>query len=1250
MSWLQAFPGNSDLADPFILDENNFAIRSIGALCSGKRFDLPLQCRHEANRILHHFYFESRNREKVFGTKNFGLGYPFVMAKLGGYEVCAPMFIWQLHLEPDAKHTDQWQVQFQETGFIFPNYPLFHLIDHLHQSDFSSKARRIAENGSINGDELGAFGEQVRSLLQLTEDGLPLSIQPFPSEAASAALLERGSLRWSAMIGIYLSLPKNTITQAPVVAAQLPADLEWRHPLSQLPLDPSQRLALHGIQRHSLTVVEGASGTGKTYLISAAVINALSNGKKCLVVSKSLNALRRAQKFVIEKGFGDLSFVLRDIHSDHLMLIDMLRMAAENKMKATHNEDVFKSTLNRTLRAEHQLDNAWQTLRAPIFGAHDYSETVGLFLKANRQEGKELLLGQLQPTDFLFDKEEFDEITSAIHSSEPLFRNFPTLQHPLNVLNSEIFRQHDAEQGLNHTYRLVDHLLEKAAALHHRYIGKSNEYSEAIQEHYETHFEELDLAVKRIRHSIEDGLNRFGADFEKPASVTEKLYGVFSDHYKQISAGKEKISRNYDALRRLYKEKKYFDFDFPTNFDTRNIKKIAEHSKDFEAALRLWRKKIPATVREDLRRLNNNSIHSELDFREQVKELEYAMDVFLEEFNAAGLYEEEVRHEMLTIPKRREFLEELIARLENTQFYLRDFRDFYVWQKHWLSLTPNQQKVVRALCKVKPGNWSAAFAGWYLFHLLQNEYTPSMLWPQNQVEEYFTDLRELRNQLPFQISAVWQNRKNKALRALKASDGTAYKTWFGKNNRTLSAGRKIDNLFQEHIHALTETLPVLMVTPQVAQDVVNLSNMLFDIVLVDEAHNIPKQEAYHLFDMAKNLVVLGDAKQDMTPFAEDDLLEYAKSLGGPIYTLDYQHQDSPDEWLLFNQIAFNMPFKRLPSTRNGRESTIVSNVEGRYDEQLRTNEAEARQIIDWLNLIEQTPSKTYPIVGIACATVEQRNLIAAQLLQIRQRKMPGHEKIHQLFLNGLGVYQFAELQGRHVDILMLSITHGLIDSQGTLTRDLHFWDTQLGINQLYVALTRATQRLFIAHSIPPGLYNVPAVAKKSLGTCILSHLAAYSEHIQSGDQNAAAGQLDKMKKQLQYVMPSYPSNGFTDEVEIALQSYFERGYLKRNALIGGVPVPLIIQPEHASNGNPIVLLIDGVLTPSALPSYEWEMKWRHYFQRNNTGFSSVYAAQWWKNPKQEVRRLTGQVLRPTVQEEEQKPKPDVAADESPETA
>ncbi|MFM8489399.1 MAG: hypothetical protein ACKOCH_23950, partial [Bacteroidota bacterium] len=116
-------------------------------------------------------------------------------------------------------------------------------------------------------------------------------------------------------------------------------------------------------------------------------------------------------------------------------------------------------------------------------------------------------------------------------------------------------------------------------------------------------------------------------------------------------------------------------------------------------------------------------------------------------------------------------------------------------------------------------------------------------------------------------------------------------------------------------------------------------------------------------------------------------------------------------WVRFNKIAFKTPFKRIPSGRSALDSTVVMNVEGRYDEASRTNEAEARQVIDWLNLIEQTPAHTYPVVGIACSTVQQRDLIASQLLRIRQRKMAGWEKIQQLILNGLGVYQFAEMQG-----------------------------------------------------------------------------------------------------------------------------------------------------------------------------------------------------------------------------------------------
>jgi hypothetical protein len=940
------------------------------------------------------------------------------------------------------------------------------------------------------------------------------------------------------------------------------------------------------------------------------------------VVSKSLNALRRAQKYLVDKGLGDLTFVLRDLQSDQLMLTDVLRATAEHKKKPTFEEDTYKIALNQSMRELRKLDSAWEELHAPMFGELNFSQLVGRFLRANRLEGKEMLLSQLNPADCAFSKEEFDGIIGAIAKSRPLFERFPTLNHPLAKLSPSIFLDFESASGLDWTRQQVSKLLEKATQINHRYIAKTNDYTEALLEHYEQHFAELSSLVKRIRDAFEDGQQRFGVDFEKTSSVTEKLYGVFSDRYKQVTQSKEKLVEDFDALKKAYLHRRYFEFDIPANFDAKNIKKIAELTKDFEASLRIWRRRIPTLVREEVRRLNANSVHSDLDFREQVKELEYAMDVFLEEFNAAGLYDAPLRHEMLTIPKRQEFLEEVIARIEDTRFYLRDFPDFYIWQKHWLGLNPTEQKVVRALCKIKPNDWVMAFESWYLQHLLQHEYNPGLNWDADTILQYHRAAGDLRQILPDQIAAHWQNRKIKALRELKSADNLAFKTWFGKNNRNLAAEANIDELFRHHANALTETLPVLLVTPDVALDVLQYAGLTYDMVLVDEAHNVARQEAFHLFDMATNLVVMGDHHQDLTPMAKDDLLEFCTERNAQNTTLEYQHQMAPEEWIEFNQIAFNTPFKRIPAGINAQDSTQVTNVEGRYDEKTQTNEAEALQIISWLNLVEQTPAKTYPAVGIACATVGQRDLIAGQLLRIRQRKSTGWEKIQQLHLNGLGVYQFAELQGQHVDVLMLSLTHGPIDTKGSLTKHLHLWNRPKGFNQLYVALTRTSNQLFIAHSIPPGLHTVLASDRNFIGTCVLSHLVTYADHLQAGDADAARQQLEQMTVQMAGPKPVFPTSVFMEEVCIALQPYYEKNQLHRNTRVAGMMAPLAIQTTHLN-----VLLEDGVVAKSSLPCYEWEDRLAKYMLKHNVDTVPAYAVSWWKSPRQEARRLAGKLLR-----------------------
>lgn len=1222
LEWLNAQPAPPMRADLCALSDD-LAIRLIHELLDNRPFDLPVQANPPAGDWINHFYFEARNREKVFGTKNLGIGYPFLIAKIGGQEVSAPLFVWQVSLEPSQQHADQWQVQRGEQHSLTPNYPFFHLLDALYHSDFSQTAQRMVEGKRISVEAFGNLCEAVRQRLGLAEDGLPLSIQPFERWEG-----ERGSgrLLWSAVAGIFPTLPRTQVTQPPSVAPNLPSDSgAWAHSFTLLPLDPSQRSALESVQRNALTVVEGASGSGKTYLISAIAMNALSNGKKCLVVSKSINSLRRAQKFLLEKGVGDLSFVVRELEGDKLMLADMLRVSADAKSKSGHNPELFKTVLNKTQREQGKLDNAWQIIHQPFFGELNFTETVGRFLRANRTEGKDLLLSQLNPSDFSFNIQEFESIVAAIYASEPLFRRFPTLHHPLNRLSHNVFNDHDKEKGRSWTENTVRTLLAKATALHHRYIGKTNDYDEGLHDHFEQYYSDLALYVKRIQNGLEDGVMRFGPDFEKPISNAEKLYGVFSDKYKELVAAKERIGEIFDEMRRAHGMRRYFEFDFPAQFDPRNIRKISELTKDFDAALKMWRRRVPAVVREDVRRLNAKSVHPELDFKEQIRDLETALDSFVEEFNASGLYQDALKHEMLTVPKRQEFLEYVIARLEDTQFYLRDFDDFYIWQKHWLSLEPSAQKTVRALCKIKPKQWQAAFESWYLHHLLQNQFRPEMQWDEDTLDNASACSRELRQMLPAQISVLWHERKNKALRDMKSSFSSDYKNWFGKDNRKLSANMRAEELFQKHIWPLTETLPVLLTTPEVALDVVQLSKMQFDVVLVDEAHNIPKQECYHLFDMAKHFVVFGDERQDMTPFASDDILEFCKGIGAKAQHLDYQHQDTPEGWVRFNKIAFGTPFKRIPSGRSALDSTVVTNVEGRYDEAAGTNEAEARQIIDWLNLIEPTPMNTYPVVGIACATVQQRDLIAAQLLRIRQRKMAGWEKIQQLYLNGLGVYQFAELQGQHVDVLLLSLTHGTTDAQGTLTRHLHFWNSQLGFNQLHVVLTRATQKFYIAHSIPEGLHSVLAADKNFLGTCILSHLVTFADFLQRGERDAAEEQLNKMKNLLSYVDSYFEPTVFGEEVELALRPYFEQSQMKRSAMAAGVRVPLFIQGK-GSEERSSVLAFDGVLAKTPQPSYEWEEKLGHYFRQQGIAYVPVLSAQWWRSPKQEARKLASRLL------------------------
>ena len=114
-----------------------------------------------------------------------------------------------------------------------------------------------------------------------------------------------------------------------------------------------------------------------------------------------------------------------------------------------------------------------------------------------------------------------------------------------------------------------------------------------------------------------------------------------------------------------------------------------------------------------------------------------------------------------------------------------------------------------------------------------------------------------------------------------------------------------------------------------------------------------------------------------------------------------------------------------------------------------------------------------------------------------------------------------------------------------------------------------------------------------------------------------------MKGLLGYPETTYSYTTFMQEVEYALQPYFEPGQLRRNVAVEGVVVPLVVQSEsHRS-----LLLYDGVLSKGLLPSYEWEAKVKRYFNKHQVDCVPTLSVQWWKSPRQEARKLAARLLR-----------------------
>jgi primosomal replication protein N'' len=387
--------------------------------------------------------------------------------------------------------------------------------------------------------------------------------------------------------------------------------------------------------------------------------------------------------------------------------------------------------------------------------------------------------------------------------------------------------------------------------------------------------------------------------------------------------------------------------------------------------------------------------------------------------------------------------------------------------------------------------------------------------------ELFLEREETKSKISSLASLDKEMRRiNRELLAIDADVGKLGPPTAWQNILRLAGpqARSLRGLFDEGSElGLMALRPVWLMNPDVASRILPLKAGLFDLVIFDEASQMPVEHSVPSLFRAKRTVISGDDKQmppssfftsrldddggddgldgdaaiddaateaERTVFEEawnrreikdcPDLLELGRSVL-PSTTLQIHYRSNYRELIGYSNAAFykdelSVPV-RHPTDEVRRVQPIeVIHVGGVYEKQ--TNQAEADRIVELLAAYWSEAARPCGSIGVVSFNRKQADLIEeaiearaeydAEFLRALTRE---RDRIQDDEDMGFFVKNVENVQGDERDIIIFSTTFGP-DPHGIFRKAFGVLGQAGGERRLNVAITRARDKVIIVTSMP----------------------------------------------------------------------------------------------------------------------------------------------------------------------------------------
>ena len=345
--------------------------------------------------------------------------------------------------------------------------------------------------------------------------------------------------------------------------------------------------------------------------------------------------------------------------------------------------------------------------------------------------------------------------------------------------------------------------------------------------------------------------------------------------------------------------------------------------------------------------------------------------------------------------------------------------------------------------------------------------------------------------------------------------------------------------------------PCFLMSPLSVAQYLPVDSEPFDLVVFDEASQIPVWDAIGVIARGKQLVVVGDPKQmpptnffqkgdeesedeeDMVIEDQESILDECLVAGVYSTYLNWHYRSRHESLIAFsNEHYYSNKLCTFPSASNSPRLGVkfVFVPDGRFSRTdkgkgPRVNEVEARALVDYVCETVRKPDYKKRSLGIVTFSMPQQKLIL-QLLE--ERRAADHVLEQILPEEGEGAYfvkNLENVQGDESDVILFSVGYAP-DENGRFTMNFGPLNLAGGERRLNVAVTRAKEQVVVFSSIRGSQIDAGEGGRtKAVGA---GHLKAFLEYAERGSAQPASA------------LDSSENEGVSDAVAAFLA---EKGYV-----------------------------------------------------------------------------------------------------------